>query len=337
MRAVTIAEDRSLVLADVPERELGPGEVRVEVAACGICGSDLHLRPSPAVPAGAVMGHEFSGRLVELGEGVEDFGEGDRVAVFPWAPCGECPMCRDGDVHVCMQAAATGIGLGANPGAYAERIVVRADTLHRLPDSVSDEHGALVEPLAVGLHGIAVADTPTDRPVAVIGAGPIGVMTACGLRAKGYERIVVVERNAARRARIERLGFASVGLDDVHMAVIGALGNELPAAVFECAGHPSAAQLAIELVRPRGRIALLGVLEEPSSISTLVLLVKEAEIRASFAYRPEEFAEAVALIEAGRIPADDLITGTFPLEDAQALFEELVSPETEHLKVLLKP
>jgi 2-desacetyl-2-hydroxyethyl bacteriochlorophyllide A dehydrogenase len=337
MRAVTIAEDRSLVVADVPERELAPGEVRIDVAACGICGSDLHLRPSEAVPVGAVMGHEFSGRVAELGPGVDTVGAGDRVAVFPFAPCGACPLCLVGHVHLCVLAATTGIGLGANPGAYAERIVVRADTVHHLPNAVSDAHGALVEPLAVALHGVAVADTPSDAPVAVLGAGPIGVMTACALRARGFERIVVVERNPSRRARVERLGFDAVGLDDVHMAVLGALGDDLPHAVLECAGHPSAAQLAVELVRPRGRVVLMGVLEETSPISTLVLLVKEAELHGSFAYRPEEFAEAIELVAAGRIPAADLITGTFPLEQADALFAELVRPETEHLKVLLEP
>src|SRR3954449_1097800 len=98
MRAVTIAEDRSLVVADVDERELEAGEVRVEVAACGICGSDLHLRPSEAVPVGAVMGHEFSGRIAEVGPGVDGPGVGDRVTVFPFAPCGACPMCEQGDV-----------------------------------------------------------------------------------------------------------------------------------------------------------------------------------------------------------------------------------------------
>jgi (R,R)-butanediol dehydrogenase / meso-butanediol dehydrogenase / diacetyl reductase len=334
MRAIAIGEDRALRPVAVDEPALGPGEVRVAVAACGICGSDLHLRPSDAVPAGAIMGHEFSGRVAEVGPGVEDLTGGERVAVFPFAPCGECAMCAAGDVHVCVNASATGLGLGANPGAYAERVVVRADTLHRLPDAVSDEHGALAEPLAVALHGIALAGTEPDQPVAVIGAGPIGVMTACGLRAQGFERIVVVERNAARRARVERLGFDAVGLDDVHMR---ALGGELPVAVFECAGHPSAPQLAVELVRSRGRIVLLGVTEEASPIATLVLIVKEAELRASFAYKQDEFAQAIALLAAGRVPAGDLITGTFPLERAQELFDELVSPDTEHLKVLLCP
>jgi (R,R)-butanediol dehydrogenase / meso-butanediol dehydrogenase / diacetyl reductase len=337
MRAVVIADDRSLEVRQVEERPLEAGEARVEVAACGIGGSDLHLRPSAAVPAGAIMGHEFSGRVTELGGSVSGWSEGDRVAVFPFAPCGACPMCVRGDVHVCIHAAKTGLGLGANPGAYAERVVVRADTMHRLPEELSDEHGALVEPLAVGVHGVGVAEVDPSEPVAVIGAGPIGVMTALAARAAGHERIVVVERNGRRRARMEALGFTAVGSEGVHMAVVEALGGTVPGAVFECAGHPSAPQLAIELVAPRGRIVLLGALEEASSITTLVLLVKEAEMRSSFAYKPDEFQHALELLRNGHVPADDLLTGSFPLEEADALFAELLRPETEHLKVLLRP
>lgn len=337
MRAVQIAEDRSLQLADLPEPELGPGEVRVGVSYCGICGSDLHMRPSRALPAGSVMGHEFSGSLVELGPEVEGWGLGDRVCVFPFEPCGECLSCLAGNEQLCVNAVSTGIGLGAKPGAYAETIAVGATTLRRLPEGLSDQHGALVEPLAVGLHGVSVSGADPAGPAAVIGAGPIGVMTALSLRARGFENVVVVEPNQRRRARIESLGFDAVGLEGVHMAVIGALGNQPPAAVFECAGNPAAPQLAVELVGPAGRIVLLGVLEEPVRISQLVLLVKEGQIRTSFAYRPSEFDEAVELLAAGSLPAEELITSVVPLDDAAEMFDELLRPGTEQLKVLLQP
>jgi 2-desacetyl-2-hydroxyethyl bacteriochlorophyllide A dehydrogenase len=337
VRAVVIGEDRRLVLADIPEPELTRGQVRVDVARCGICGSDIHLRPSEAMPVGSVMGHEFSGRVAEVGPGVEGVAVGDRVCVFPFAPCGECPHCVAGDVNVCVNGVAAGIGLGFQQGAYAERINVPASTLVALPDELSDEHGALVEPLAVGVHGVRVAGVGPESPVAVIGAGPIGVMTAVALRAEGFERIVVVERNPHRARRLSELGFDVVGLDEVHMKVIGALEGELPHAVFECAGNAAATPLAIELVRPRGRVVLLGVPEEPVTISQLVLLVKEAQLRASFAYLPDDFARALELLGADRVDAGKLVTAVAGLEEAQAWFDELVRPETEHLKVLLRP
>ena len=337
MRAVAIAEDRSLQPTTLEERALGANEARVAVAFCGICGSDIHLRHSEAVAPGSVMGHEFSGTVSEVGESVEGSSVGDRVAVFPFAPCGECPNCLRGDLHVCLQAATSGLGLGMNPGAYAESVVVDASMLVAIPDRLSMEHGALVEPLAVGLHGIAIGETrPTDA-CAVIGAGPIGVMSALGLRAHGVERLVVVERNARRQDRMRSFGVETVGLEDVHMRVVDALGGEPPDVVFECAGNPAAPALAAELVRSRGIIVLLGVLEEPVPINQLVLLIKEAQMRASFAYTRADFEDAVRLLTAGKLPADELITGIAPMDRAQEMFERLESPATEDVKILLSP
>ncbi len=337
MIAIEIAPDRSLRSVEVAERALGPGEVRVGVAFCGVCGSDLHLRPSAALPAGSIMGHELSGHLLEIGPEVEGWSVGDRVCVFPFLPCGVCPMCVAGHKQVCIEAAITGLGMGTNQGGFAETIPVPASALHRLPDAVSDRDGALVEPLAVALHGATIGAAQPDDPVAIIGAGPIGVMTALALRARGCERIAVIERGADRARRISALGFPAVGLDEVHMGTIDALGGVLPAAVFECAGNPAAPQLAVELVAPKGRVVLLGVLEEPVAISQLVLMVKEAEIRSSFAYRREDFAEAIELIASGRIPTDDLVTGIEPLTRADEVFAALAELGTEHLKVLLRP
>jgi 2-desacetyl-2-hydroxyethyl bacteriochlorophyllide A dehydrogenase len=337
VRAVAIAGDRRLEPTELEERPLGPSEVRLRVAFCGICGSDIHLRPSEAIPAGTVMGHEFSGTVAELGPGVTGVEVGDRAAVFPFSPCGECANCRRGDYHVCQQAASTGIGLGLNPGGYAESVVVEASMLVPIPEELSFEQGALVEPLAVALHGLNVGEAgPEDRCV-VIGAGPIGVMTALALRARGNDDVVVIEKNERRQERIRSLGFQAIGLDDVHTKVIEAFDGDLPDVVFECAGNPAAPPLAIELVRSRGMVVLLGVLEEPVAISQLVLMIKEAQLRASFAYRHEDFTEAIELLSDGRVPADRLITEVAPLERAQEMFERLEDPATGDIKVLLDP
>jgi 2-desacetyl-2-hydroxyethyl bacteriochlorophyllide A dehydrogenase len=337
MRAIAIAEDRSLEPVELPEQPLEPNEARVQVAFCGICGSDLHMRPSPALAPGTVLGHEFSGTIGELGGDVQGFSVGDRVAVYPFASCEQCPNCLRGDFHVCMEAATSGLGLGANPGAYAESVVVRDSMLVPIPDELSLEDGALVEPLAVGLHGLNVGEaSPGDRCV-VIGAGPIGVMTAFALRARNIEDVLVVEKNERRQERMRSFGFDVVGLDDVHTRVIDAFGGDLPDCVFECAGNPAAPQLAVELIRSRGVIVLLGVLEEPVEISQLVLLIKEAQIRASFAYRRDEFEEAARLLAAGKLPTDRLITATAPLEKAQEMFDLLEDPATDEIKILLVP
>lgn len=337
MRAIAVGQDRRLVPTDLPERALGPNEARVQVAFCGICGSDIHMRASPAIPAGAVMGHEFSGTVSEVGSAVEGSSVGDRVAVYPFASCEECPNCLRGDFHVCLQAATTGLGLGANPGAYAESVVVQESMLVPIPDELALEYGALVEPFAVGLHGVTIGQAkPGDRCV-VIGAGPIGLMTALSLQARGIDQVIVIEKNERRQERIRSFGFDALGLEDVHMNVLEAFDGDLPDVVFECAGNPAAPQLAIELVRSRGVIVLLGVLEEPVEISQLVLLIKEAQLRASFAYRRDEFEEALELLAEGKLPADRLITGTASLERAQEMFELLENPGTDQIKILLSP
>jgi 2-desacetyl-2-hydroxyethyl bacteriochlorophyllide A dehydrogenase len=337
VRAVAIAEDRRLQPAELAKHPLAPSEARVTVGFCGICGSDLHLRASSAVPAGAVMGHEFSGTISELGEAVRGFSVGDRVAVYPFAPCGACPNCHRGDYHVCQQAATTGLGLGVNPGAYAESVVVRDSMLIPIPPELSLEHGALVEPLAVGLHGVNVANSAVGDRCVVIGAGPIGIMTALALTSRGIDQVIVVEKNDRRRERMRSIDIEALGLEDVHANVFERFGGDLPDTVFECAGNAAAPQLAIELVRSRGIVVLLGVLEEPVEISQLVLMIKEAQLRASFAYRRDEFEEAVALLAAGKLPADQLVTRTAPLAQAQIMFDLLEDPATDEIKILLDP
>ena len=323
-----ITEDRRLEERELEAPQPGAGQVRVKVEACGICGSDLHMLPSPTIAAGAVMGHEFAGVVDAVGGGVERHAPGDRVCVYPFAPI---------DHHDLQVAMETGIGMSDHPGAYAEAVVVDEAMLWRLPDSLGFDEGALVEPLAVVLHALNIAEVTAGDPCAVIGAGPIGTMTAAALRARGVDRLVVIEKNERRLDRARRLGFEAIGLDAVHEHTLAALAGRPPAVVFECAGSPAAPNLAVELVAPSGRVILLGVLEEPVSISQLLLMLKEAQIRSSFAYRPADFDEAISLIETGKVPAADLITGRAPLSRAQECFDDLVSPETEHLKVLLKP
>jgi threonine dehydrogenase-like Zn-dependent dehydrogenase len=162
-------------------------------------------------------------------------------------------------------------------------------------------------------------------------------VTALGLRAKGIDPVVVVEKNERRQERMRSLGVDAVGLDDVHTRVVAALGGEPPDVVFECAGNPAAPQLAAELVRSKGIVVLLGVLEEPVEISQLVLIIKEAQMRAAFAYTRKNFDEAVQLLASGNLPADSLITATAPLERAQEMFERLESPVTRDVKILLSP
>jgi (R,R)-butanediol dehydrogenase/meso-butanediol dehydrogenase/diacetyl reductase len=334
MRAIEVGEDRLLRVIERPSPQPGPGQVAVEVAFCGICGSDLHFRDVPALfPAGTVPGHEFSGSIGALGEGVEGWSAGDRVCVLPFAQCGECAACRAGTEQVCATAIANGVGLGTGrPGGYAERVVVDARMLFALPEAVDDRAGTLVEPLAVAARARARARTEPGDVLTVIGAGPIGLLTALVARERGSE--VVVSRNPARVRRAEQLGLATVTPED---AVAVAQAGAQPAAVLECAGTGSALALALELVAPLGRVVIVGVAPEPFALDAIPVIFKEVEIRGSFIYGRDDFDSAIGLLAADRIPSAAVIDAVVGLESAEETFRSLTSPSNRRVKVLLDP
>jgi (R,R)-butanediol dehydrogenase / meso-butanediol dehydrogenase / diacetyl reductase len=329
VRSVEVAADRRLVTVDRPAVAPAARQVLVEVAYCGICGSDLHFRDVPELfPAGTVPGHELSGRIVALGEGVRGWGVGERVCVLPFAQCGQCELCLSGNEQVCPHAVPNGVGLGTGrPGGYAERLIVDERMLFALPDSVDDRAGTLVEPLAVAVRAVAKAGLDTAEPVAVIGAGPIGLLTALVLRERGFGGVALVSRNPARAARARSLGLSVVEADAL----------EAPAAVFECAGTPAAARLAVDSVRPLGRVVLVGIAMEPLDLAAPPIVLKEVEIRGALTYRRADFAEAIDLLARGRIPVDELISASAPLERAEEMFQTLSAPGNAHVKVLLAP
>jgi len=329
LKAVAVGPDQTLEVREVDDPEPGDGQVLVEVEACGICGSDLHMLPSGVLAEGSILGHELAGVVAATGSGVDGWSKGDRVCVYPFAPIDELDI---------PTALASGIGLGTNDGGYAERMVCEANMLWRIPDGIDLAHGALVEPLAVGLHGIDVSGAQPGHTVCVLGCGPIGAMTIVGLRARGFDNVAVVEPNPDRRELAKRLGAAhAFGLEDVHEAILGAFDGMPPEYVIECAGNVAAPGLAVELIATEGTIALVGMLDEPVPISQLNVMLKEAVIRGSFAYRPRDFDEAVGLLAAGKVPVGDLVTSRHPLEDTAACFEELLRPGTPELKILLQP
>jgi (R,R)-butanediol dehydrogenase/meso-butanediol dehydrogenase/diacetyl reductase len=338
IRSVQVGDDRRLVVVDRPVAAPAPGEVEVRVVYCGICGSDLHFRDVPELfPSGTIPGHELSGAVSALGDGVEGWSVGDRVSVLPFAQCGECERCLAGEEQVCPHAVANGVGLGTGrAGGYAERVLVDARMLFALPDELDDVAAALAEPVAVGVHAVAKAGVGPDAPVAVVGAGPIGLVTALVLRARGFDRLVVISRNTARARTAEALGLQTVALEDAAMSVPAALGDA-PAAVLECAGTAAAAALALTLVRPLGRVVLVGIALEGLSIPATTIVFKEAELVGALIYRRADFAEAIDLLAAGHVPSGVLITDVVGLERAEETFQMLTAPGNMHMKVLLKP
>lgn len=334
MRAAVVRQ-KDILVEDVPRPQAGPDEVIIEVKYCGICGSDVHRFAAGGFPDGAILGHEPYGVVTKVGEGVTEWRGGERVVVIAYDPCRQCRWCQQGEYQLCLNK--YWIGLGTNPGAFAEYVKARSTMLLRVPDQVSDQTAALTEPLAVALHAVRTAHINLGDTAVVIGAGPIGLLVTQCLRAAGARAIGVIEITPARAELAARLGADRVfipGSEDLAAEVTQSLGVE-PDVVFECAGAVPTLQNAAELVRPYGKIMLVGVSMKPVPIIPIVWGRKEAELKACIAYR-DEFPLALELLAEDKVDVDSLISNVISLEDIGHTVKDLQKPH-DQIKILVEP
>jgi (R,R)-butanediol dehydrogenase/meso-butanediol dehydrogenase/diacetyl reductase len=349
MKALRWHAARDVRLDEVPEPAPAPGEVLIEVAACGICGSDLHeylhgpvyIPRSPHPLTGKTppiaLGHEFSGRIVDVGAGVTTRRRSERVAVNPCVVCGECAWCRRGQLNLCAKLGSIGL---CRDGALAPLVAVPAYACHTLPSEVSDEEGASVEPLAVALHAWYRGRLAAGDRVAVIGAGPIGLLLLQVLRAKGAGWVAMVEPREDRRRLAAALG-ADVVIDpeteDPARTVARLTADERVSVAFECVGSPQAFTTAFRTAGKAGRIVLVGLVPEAVPVNLLGLLAHEKELIGSSAY-VNEFPEAIRLLADKRVRMEHLVTARVPLADAVTRgLEALLRREEGHIKILVTP
>ncbi len=318
MRAARIHGPRDVRIDDVAEPEPAAGEVKIHVAHNGICGTDLHeyfTGPSAVshVPhrlTGAVLpqvlGHEFAGTVTAVGEGTPAVRVGDRVCVEPLLSCGVCSRCSAGAPEMCDVIAS--IGLSAAAGGLSEYCAVPEHRVHVLPDSLSLEQGALVEPMSVAFNGVLRARVGPGNTAIVFGAGPIGIGAFLGLQVVGLAAsdITVVEPSPTRRAAIEHLG-ATNTLDPTTADVVGELLSWTHGrgadAVLECSGAPGAFAVAPVLAALGRRVVVVAIFEEPVPFNPGVLL-RGAEIVGSLGYAPGVFGQVIDAMAAGRYPTD---------------------------------
>jgi 2-desacetyl-2-hydroxyethyl bacteriochlorophyllide A dehydrogenase len=329
MRAVEWEAPGKLRLTERPEPHAEPGQAVVAVAACGICGSDLHsFRDGWAARPGQVLGHEFVGTVVEA-PGVEGLAVGDRVVVRPLLPCGECAACLRGDPQLCVRGVELGIGY-AFDGGFADRVLVpRAvvgETIFPLPDSVDDRAAALVEPLAVACHAVKQGGDPNGRTALVLGAGTIGLGVAAFLRLAGAT-VTVVDPSPLRREAAS----ADFTLDPK---------EEKPDAdsfdlVFECAGADATLAAAIRAVAPGGTVVVSALFGRRVEVSPDRFSVKEAALVGAFGYR-DEFPLVIDALASGAVDAGALVSHELPLERIEEAFR-IQSDPAESLKVLVRP
>lgn len=335
MRAAVMQQlGEPLAVVDLDDPTPGEDEVVVRVEACGICGSDLHLAGTYPLP-GVTLGHEFCGEVVAVGPGVADVGEGDRVAALPLATCGRCGPCLTGRPRKCVEAAMIGI---ERAGGYAELAVIPGRSAFRLPASFDARLGALVEPLAVGLHAVERAGLVPGDDVLVIGGGPVGLAVAVWLGHLGAGEVVVSDPVPARRDLAVSLGATGTldpGSGDVGEAFTALTGSPAPV-VIECVGIPGMIQHATDVVATDGRVVIAGVCMQPDTLMPLVGMQKELDLRFAFYYRTNDYLVTIDMIDSGRLDPLPLVTDEISLDDVPERFEALKSPNTEG-KVLIRP
>ena len=323
---------KPLLVGALPDPEPAPGELVVRVGRCGICGSDLHMTEDASFgkEAGDVLGHEFAGEVVALGRGTEGVGLGDRVAVMPLASCGQCAACHAGEVAWCS-------AFGLQGGGYAEFALTRPNQCIVLPQSVSIADGAIVEPLAVALHGVILSGLKPGDRVLILGAGPIGLAVAFWARRRGASVVVLQDVADHQHERALALGASGFVVDriDPAGAAARALGGSADI-VFECVGVPGLLAQAVATLRNRGTILLLGLCTQPDSINTFAMLSKEIRLVTSAFFTRAEFEAALDALESGAVEPRHLVTATIALGDVPTMFEALKT-RAGHCKVLIAP
>jgi (R,R)-butanediol dehydrogenase / meso-butanediol dehydrogenase / diacetyl reductase len=318
----------------IPKLEVGDEEALLKVEACGFCGSDLGIVAGvhPRAKAPLTLGHEFCGRIERIHSASTNLKEGDLVTAYPLISCGRCHVCRTGAAHVCRELRLYGFDVD---GAMAEYVRLPVNSLLRLPNDMSPLVGAVVEPLAVAVHGVSRAPTETASTAVVMGAGPIGLLTALVARARNIPSIFVSDVLPSRLALATRLGLdavpAGTKLKQIVETATSGDGVDL---VFECAGVPGTAKDMTSLVRSRGTIVNLGVFKKPVEVDMQAVNFKEISILGSRVYTRRDFEVAIEL--AATLPIRDIVTHLFPLPEVQAAFD-LFRRGQDVCKVLMVP
>jgi threonine dehydrogenase-like Zn-dependent dehydrogenase len=318
---------------DLQPPEPAADEVLLRIAACGICGSDLHITEDPVtfgVGQGTVLGHEFAGEVAGVGVGVSEFKVGDRVAVAPMWGCGECDSCRRGEPAWCSRMRLIG-------GGYAEFTAVAARQCRRLPDDLPVEEGALAEPTSVGLHAVVRSGMKPGDKVLILGAGPIGLLTAFWARRMGAGAVIVADlhrHQEKRAAAVGATGFAISG-PKLGAELKEAIGGP-PDIVFECVGKKGLIDLACRLVRVHGTVVGVGLCVGGDEWDPFAALSKEIQVVFAVFFTMAEFQTAIdALSGPGRFRPQALITDRIGFDRVPDTFEALRSRTTQ-CKVLIE-
>lgn len=337
MRALVWEGPEVMAMKDWPDPEPAAGEVVIEVAFAGICGSELggYLGHNALRVPPLVMGHEFSGTVAAVGEGVSGFAVGDRVTSNPMIPCGECDYCTKEMPHLCIKRSLVG---AHRPGAFADRVAVPARTVYRLPEAMTLQGGAMVEPVAVAVRIGRLAGDIAGEKVLVIGAGPIGLLAVQVLRAAGAAEVFCADLDPERLAMAAQMGASPIDPKtnktvDVARAATDGLGVVL---TVDAVGSAGTRAEAVAATRSAGRVLLSGLHAEASDFPASEVIRREIEVKGAFCYTGEDFAEALEAVAEGRLSLGPWVREA-PLAEGGKWFDRLVNNPGDVSKVLLVP
>lgn len=317
--------------------KLQEDEVLIKVRASAICGSDLHIARGmhPSAPLPVTIGHEFSGNVVAIGKNVHNIGLGERVTVEPCIVCGECEACRHGDYGYCEHITFT---YRNGDGAMADYVVVKSPYVYSLPDYLSYETGALIEPLAVATHAVRRADVRLGEQVLIIGAGAIGMMTAAMCRRSGAAEVIVADFSESRLEMALKVGATRVinsKKTDLEVEVMRLTEHRGVDKSFECVGRESCFNQAIMTLKRNGVATIVGIYEHPQiQFMASRLVTHEIKIQGAQGYC---WDFPVAIAASKEIPLEKFITHIFPLDRLQEALDTALDRESNSIKVIVKP
>ncbi|MFK4638071.1 2,3-butanediol dehydrogenase [Paenarthrobacter histidinolovorans] len=351
MKAARFHGRNDIRIDDVPEPEVRPGTVKIQVAWCGICGTDLHeylegpiFVPAPGHPhplsgeeAPVTMGHEFSGTIVEVGDGVQALAVGDNVVVEPYFVCDECPPCKAGNYHLCTKMGF--IGLSGGGGGLGGMVVVDTRWVHKVGNIPLDQ-AALIEPLSVAHHAVARSGAKPGDVALVGGSGPIGLLTAAVLKSQGVTT-VISELSAARKDKAMSSGVADYVIDpsqeDLQERLLELTNGVGADVAFECAGVNAVLDTLLTAVKPAGVVVNVSIWGRPATVDMQKIVLKEIDLRGTIAY-VRDHAAAIKLVQEGKVDLEPFITAKIALEDlVEQGFNTLIHHNDTAVKILVHP
>lgn len=337
MKCVAIKGVKEFEIKEIEEPVIDGVNVIIDVKKSGICGSDIHYWDA-GQPVGLVMGHEYCGTVIDRGSRT-DLEIGDRVTALPISPCGHCHACLTGNPQYCNETwtYATGLSL-TNPGSLAPKIAIRPDMVIKLPDEINDEEAAMVEPVAVGLHAIHLADIKVGAKVLVIGGGIIGLVSSMFAKKEGASYVAISETNENRGLKAVALGVADEFFDAKKENMVNEAITKTNGGfdfVIDCSGNSPAVSTALTVVKPGGTVILVGVAMGPVTIPTVLAVMRELTVKGAIAYTKEEFETCIDLISKKQIDVMKFVDDIVGPEQVQASFEKLTSGVSDAVKILV--